>query len=76
MDIHAEKYRLIQQIEQIQNLSVLKKIQELLLEDHQENELSVTEQKLIEKGRQDFKENAFSTNNEVKERVKNRFNFY
>lgn len=75
MDIQNEKYRLIQQIEKIQNLSVLKKIQDLLHEDYQENELSLMEQKLIEKGRQDFKENAFSTNDEVKERVKNRFNF-
>lgn len=74
MNLQNEKQRIIQQIDQIQNLSILKKIQEVLSEE-QENELSIIEQKLIEKGRNDFQNNSFSTNEEVKKRIKTRFNF-
>lgn len=74
MNLQREKQKIIQQIDQIQNLSILKKIQEVLSEE-QENELSILEQKLIEKGRNDFQNNSFSTNEEVKKRIKTRFNF-
>ena len=76
MDIQQRKIQLIDKIIHLNKEYLIEKLESIFSSDNISSEkLSDIEIQLIEKGRKDFKNNRVSTNEDVKNRIKQQFNF-
>ncbi|APD06953.1 hypothetical protein UJ101_01434 [Flavobacteriaceae bacterium UJ101] len=74
-NIQQRKIQLIDKIIHLDKESLIEKIESLFSSEDISEELSINEIKLIQKGRKDFKNNLTSSNEDVKNRIKQQFNF-